>query len=187
MFQKNNKIDVKQIIIKNVDDGNNEYRKYVSMYDLLMEIGITAEEIPKCENDIIHVEFKRNQKMIINGFQVEILLVNFGHLCGYVKKYVGDTDLINMDKYKLLTCSNGELSLEEVEDIYYPHGGYTHYNGFDCHHYNDIALLDIIINEKMGISHFLEEQHDDPSFKSFKFVLNELNKIVDSLIELLKK
>lgn len=185
-LNENRPIDTTKIIIKNVDDGNMNYRQDVSVYDLLLEMGIEPSEIPKYEDDILG--FKHRQHLSIKGFEVEIFFHTMGkngHLCGYVRKYTGDTDWMDKQKYSSIIGEQGELCLDEIKGLYHPYGGFTHYCGFDCAHFDDTGLFDEVMCEKLGP--FMPIDRNSGSFKSSEFVKNELNKIIDSLIEHLQK
>ena len=185
-------VDVKKIIIENVDDGNGEYRENVSAYDLLTEIGVKSSEMPNYENDINTLRCTKT--FCIKGFEVNIVLqctIGTGHLCGYVVKYTGDTEWMDKDKYNSIT--NETFILDNVDELYKPHGGFTHTCGFDCHHFDDIGIFDEITENKinrlfktnkLSSYGFLKNKK---SFKSVKFVKHELNNIVDSLIKFLSK
>lgn len=185
-LNENRPIDTTKIIIENVDDGNGNCRQNVSVYDLLLEIGVEPSKIPTYENDIY--KLKHRQTFSIKGFEVEMFFHTMGrngHLCGYVRKYLGDTEWMDKQKYSLITGEQKNLYLSEIEKLYSPHGDFTHCSGFDCAHYDDTGLFDEVMYKKMG--HLTHDFSNNGTFKSSKFVKNELNKIVDSLIEHLQK
>jgi hypothetical protein len=84
-----------------------------------------------------------HEELIINGKRCKISFYN-GHYCGYV--------------------------LDDIENDYIPHGGFTAEKGFDCAHSGDISLNIVMLSSLDYIS----------SFKTRKYVYAELEKMTSS-------
>lgn len=139
------------------DDGNGSYqRKYGDLINELIK-EYDDYELAVKENRFRHTI---GDELIINGLLCKINF--FGtHYCGYV-----------IDK---------SVQSYDYEKIYQAHGGYTAGQfGFDCAHSGDIVLY----NYEGNIGFPYEPKffiNKNSSFKTRKFVINELRKITKSL------
>lgn len=153
-----NKINRNYLIL--CDDGNGPYkRKYGDLIDEL------KNEYDDYELAIKECRFKHTigDELTINGLLCKINF--FGtHYCGYV-----------IDK---------SVQKYNYEKIYKAHGGYTAGQfGFDCAHSGDIVLYNYDGNNGFPYEPRFYINHNS-SFKTRKFVINELEKITESLNKL---
>ena len=171
-------MDLKKIKIK-VDCGKKKI-KYMSIFDILLDIGFHKDEITN--NFIKNKKIILRKQLIINNFIVRYTY-HRGYLCGYVDKYSKKIPKkFNKDKYKKLFIKKNKITLETLSSkksskIYIPKGDYTAPFGFDCGHADDISLLE----------HNNKNNWSEQTFKSRQFVINELDKITKSLIKYLSK
>ena len=116
-----------------------------------------------------------SESLVVNGLKCRI---KFNGLTGQYNGYVVD-DIVK--------------NINENDIDYSPHGGFTAGWGFDCLHHTDISL-----NPMMNMSSFDPEilklpfsikgqkgmfKDSNASFKTKKFVINELNKLTKSIIK----
>lgn len=137
-----------------VDDGTNV--TVMKRHDLL-------KAIDDFINDPNNVKTSSGAKKTFTylGFTCEVKYIQ-GWFCGYVRSF----DLLIKEKF-----TDDEMSaLELIDNIYVPHGDFTASTGFDCCHYDDIMISTFSTRD------------DDKSFKTEDYVVNEIKKIVDSII-----
>ena len=105
-----------------------------------------------------------------------------GHFCGYVTKFGKYTEYITN---RLII----EYDIEGWNGAYTVHGGFTADFGFDCAHCYDLSVrctddLNNYVDWLNRNQYWIDADNGRASFKSEKFVIDELEKLIDSLIEI---
>jgi hypothetical protein len=180
---------LKKQIISLVNDGNNNLRKNISKYDLLLEAGFDELSIPKSLSKTSNSGFGIIQTFELNDFEVSIEFYE-NHYRGRIGNYKRkNKSWIDEDKFKDIYTKNSisedggwfELDKFQENGIYLPEKKHhLYYAQFECDSIvgGDITLARGFKNNKNG-----QEQ----SFKSKKYVASELDKITKSLHVFLKK
>ena len=142
-----------------IDDGNGERRR-TTKTQLYGELGF----VDGVEPGSSEYEFA------INGIICSVVFTG-NNFAAYVD--IGET----LKRKRNITPSlrkvlrRGESDgLENITGIYVPHGGFTHAHGFDCAHRTDITLAKVT--------------KPRASFKSMKFVVNELRRLTESILKI---
>mgnify|MGYP005646717507 CR=1 FL=1 len=111
-----------------------------------------------------------NYKIKFKNFKLHIRLLPLNFYAGYILDF-HKNPLVK----KYFTKYESE-SISEIKGAYKIYGGFTHPNGFDCGHMNDI---------KVGFTQI--ENFKGKTFKTHKFVESELKKFVNSIIKISNK
>ena len=151
-----------------VDDGNGSYdKKYCELInELKQEYG--GEDGYKEALASGRFGKRKIEEIVVNGIRCEINFMGT-HYCGYI--VINDTIR--------------SISTEKLD--YKPWGGFTVDWGFDCYHYNDMSFFGCFYGYPSKPDNLLDDTDSTISFKTRKFVLNELDKITKSIKRYLSK
>lgn len=161
--------NIKKLIVK-VDDGNKITEK--SVYNILLDIGFHKKELKTKLKD--NNNLKLDVHSVLNGFNIHYTFYNGffrGYVLGYSKKIPKNFDKKRYNK--IFGKKSVGLNQEVPNNLYIPHGYYTHPVGFDTGH-----LYDLILHSKFFE---IKTNNKDNIFRSKSFVINELDKITKSL------
>lgn len=103
--------------------------------------------------------------LLYRNFAMDVYFHEDGHYIGYIHEFpLGIRGLFSLEE---------QVDFSKVKGVHKPHGGFSLDRGFDCGHSYDILVCDgHPKNTRKG-----------KSFKTRKFVEEELARIVDSLHE----
>jgi hypothetical protein len=109
----------------------------------------------------------KNYKIKFKKFKLHIILLS-GYYAGYI------LDFHKNPLVKKYFTKNEIENISKIKGAYKIHGGFTHKEGFDCAHINDIQV---------GFT----KKFKGKTFKTHKFVESELKKFVNSIIKISNK
>ena len=140
------------------DDGNGAYNK--NYFELISEL---KNEFPNYQGAIDNGIFNEPKitYMTIDGIKCKINFMG-SHYCGYI-----------VDENITKNINPDDLDFQ-------PHGGFTAYWGFDCVHAGDIGFI-MCYHGYPSSPQNLIMMGDNSSFKTKKFIINELKKLIASI------
>lgn len=156
LFSQNNDIAIK------VDIGEKDCVE-MTLSEIRKEI---QQFIKKCPIDDTKPD-QHKMSYDYKGFKYDIYFHDNSHFCGYV------TDFGKYEDRREF-CDNNE------DEIYCLHSEFSIYHGFDCAHFGDIFCINT--DDPHLYEHLIKSAKSVDSFKSEKFVSNELKKTIDSII-----
>lgn len=149
-----------------VDDGNGPYDK--KYYELIDELKNECGGEDEYKKIIEGNKWKRIIfDVIVNGYKCQIGFMTT-HYCGYV-------------------VDDRVQNIHEEDIDYEPHGSFTAIWGFDCCHCNDINFVGCIKGYPSKPNNIFMINRNTSSFKTRKYVLNELDKITKSIDRYINK
>ena len=173
MYIKNEDFESKsKNIMINIDNNDNKLKK-INLYKLVNSL----DKYNKKKNKIFYY---KNFKCSISFGRGDKL----GWFCGYIINFNKDVDkYLEGDK-----LNNNILVHSKMKNIYkpMPHKEFTDFYAFDCGDYNSIEILRSK-NNNYNINGIKSINNKINTFKTYKFVKIELQKIIDSMIEISNK
>jgi hypothetical protein len=161
----NNTNDIDESIVFIMDDRTD--------YNEISKLSVLKQEIirfnKKTNNNGFIFEYKNFKcKISFNGNYFSGQILEFDEK---LKKYFALDEINNLGTI----CGTSELKM------YVPHGGFVLSNGFSCGHCSD----DIILADNNDVFFMLERMNNyKNTFKSERFVMIELQNIVNSIIKI---